>query len=61
MYMKYCKVLAEPIVESKDKKKRTKTNKKSSACGKEVEMIVRRWTKHANKLVTKRPYQTRVT
>ena len=24
-------------------------------------MIVRRWTKQANKLVTKRPYQTRVT
>ena len=28
IYMKYCKVLVEPIVESKDKKKRTKTNKK---------------------------------
>ena len=58
MYMKHCKVLIEPIAESKNKKKGTKTDKKvvntenEEERDSEVEMMVRRrWTKEVNKLV----------
>ena len=50
-YMKHCKILIEPIVESKDKNKGTKTDKKvvhverEEEKDPEVEMMVRRrWT-----------------
>ena len=56
--MKHCKVLIEPIAESKNKKKGTKTDKKvvntenEEEGDSEVEMMVRRrWTKEVNKLV----------
>ena len=56
--MKHCKVLIEPIAESKHKKKGMKTNNKVVHVEKEeerdpeVEMMVRRrWTKEENKLV----------
>ena len=56
--MKHCKVLIEPIAESKNKKKGTKTDKKvvntenEEERDSEVEMMVRRrWTKGVNKLV----------
>ena len=56
--MKHCKVLIEPIAESKDKKKGTKTDKKlvhverEEERDPEVKMVMRRcWTKEVNKLV----------
>ena len=55
--MKHCKVLIEPDTGSKDKKKRTKTDKKVVHVEKkeerdpEVEMVRRRWTKEVSKLV----------
>ena len=56
--MKHCKVLIEPIAESKHKKKGTKTDNIVVLVEKEeerdaaVEMVVtRRWTKEENKLV----------
>ena len=52
MYIKHCKVLIDPIAESKNKKKGIKTDNKVVHVEKkeernpEVEMIVRkRWTK----------------
>ena len=51
MYMKHCKVLIEPIAESKSKKKGRKTDKKVKLVereeerGLEIEMIVRRMLK----------------
>ena len=51
MYMKHCKVLIEPIAESKNKKKGRKTDKKVKLAEREeerdleIEMIVRRMLK----------------
>ena len=63
--MKHCKVLIEPIAESKDKKKGTKTDKKvvhvegEEERDLEVEMMERRrWTKEVNKLVMRCFYQS---
>ena len=65
MYMKHCKVLIKPFVESKDKKNGTKTDKKvvhverKEERDSEVEMMVkRRWTKEVNKLVMRWFYQS---
>ena len=56
--MKHCKVLIEPIAESKHKKKGKKTDNKVMLVEREeerdpeVKMMVRRgWTKEENKLV----------
>ena len=64
VYMKHCKVLIEPIAESNDKKKGTKTDKKVVHMERKeerysvVEMMVRRWTKEVNKLVMRCFYQS---
>ena len=65
MYMSHCKVLIEPIAESKHKKKDTKTDNKvvhverEGERDPEVEMMVRRrWTKEENKLVMRFFYQS---
>ena len=64
VYMKHSKVLVEPIAESKNKKKVTKTDKKvvhverEEERDPEIEMVVRRrWTKEVNKLVLRCFYQ----
>ena len=66
--MKQCKVLIEPIAESKDKKTGTKTDKKvvhverEEERDPEVEMMVRMWwRKEVNKLVMRCFYQSDVT
>ena len=63
--MKHCKVLIEPIAESKHKKKGTKTDnivvhvEKEEERDAAVEMMVRRrWTKEENKLVMRCFYQS---
>ena len=63
--MKHCKVLIEPIAESKHKEKGTKTDNKVVHVEKEEErdsevevMVKRRWTKEGNKLVTRCFYQS---
>ena len=63
--MKYCKVLIEPIAESKDKKKGMRTDNKvvhverEEVRDTEVEMMVRgRWTKEENKLVMRCFYES---
>ena len=66
--MKHCKVLIEPIAESKHKKKGTKTDnivvhvEKEEERDAAVEMMVRRrWTKEENKLVMRCFYQSDLT
>ena len=63
--MKLCKVLIEPIAESKDKKKGMKNDNKvvhverEEERDPEVEMMVRRWwAKEENKLVMRYFYQS---
>ena len=63
--MNHCKVLIEPIAESKHKKKGMKTNNKvvhverEEERDPEVEIIVRRrWTKEENKLMIRCFYQS---
>ena len=58
VYMKHCKVLIEPIAESKHKKKVMKTDNKVVHVEREKErdpeiemMLRRRWTKEENKLM----------
>ena len=65
VYVKHCKVLVEPIAESKNKKKVTKIDKKvvhverEEERDPEVEMVVRRrWTEEVNKLVMRCFYQS---
>ena len=64
MYLKHCKVLIEPIAESKHKKKGMKTDDKEVHVGREeerdpgVEMMVRRRKKEENKLVMRCFYQS---
>ena len=63
--MKHCKVLIEPIAESKHKKKGSETDNKvvhverEEERDPEVEMMARkRWTKEENKLVIRCFYQS---
>ena len=65
MHMKYCKVLIEPIAESKDKKKGMKTDNKvvhverEEVRDTELEMMVKGgWTKEENKLVMRCFYES---
>ena len=64
MYLKHCKVLIEPIAESKHKKEDMKTDDKEVHVGREeerdpgVEMMVRRRKKEENKLVMRCFYQS---
>ena len=62
MYIKHCKILIEPAVESKDNKKGTKTNSKVVHVEREKERdpdpeVRKRWTKEENKLVMRCFYQ----
>ena len=68
VYMKHCIVLIEPVAESKDKKKGTKTDKKvvhvemEDARDSEVEMMAgRKGTKEVNKVVMRCFYQSNPT
>ena len=63
--MKHCKTLTEPIAESKDEKKCTKTDKKEVPVEKKEErnpdiemMMRRRWTKKVSILVMRCFYQS---
>ena len=63
--MKHCKTLIEPIAESKDEKKCTKTDKKEVPVEKKEErnpdiemMMRRRWTKKVSILVMRCFYQS---
>ena len=62
--MKHCKVLIEPIAQSKHKKKDMKTDNKAVHVEREEERdpeveikVRRRWTKEENKLVMRCFYQ----
>ena len=62
MYIKHCKFLIEPAVESKDNKKGTKTNSKVVHMEREKERdpdpeVRKRWTKEEKKLVMRCFYQ----